>query len=46
MNYLFAAYTAIWLGIFAYIWSLARRQQRLGDEIDSLRRRLDSGQKS
>jgi CcmD family protein len=34
--FLFAAYTAIWLLLFLYIASIARRNQALQREIDEL----------
>jgi CcmD family protein len=40
--YLFAAYTAVWLGIFLYVRRLARRGRELEDEIRDLRRRIES----
>lgn len=40
LGYLFAAYTAVWLGIFVYVRRLARRGRELEDEIRELERRL------
>lgn len=40
MGYLFAAYTAIWIGLFAYLLRLSRRSQELEEEIRELRRLL------
>ena len=37
LEYLFAAYTAIWILMFVYIRVLARRNQRLEKEIEELR---------
>ena len=42
LGYLFAAYTAVWLGIFLYLRRLARRGRELEDEIRDLRRRIGS----
>jgi len=39
--YLFAAYTVIWIALFAYLFNLSRRQDRLRQEMDSLRRSLE-----
>lgn len=39
--YLFAAYTVIWIALFAYLFHLSRRQERLRQEMDSLRRSLE-----
>ncbi len=36
-GFLFAAYTTIWLALFAYTLVLARRNRNLGKEIDELR---------
>ena len=40
MPYLFAAYAAIWLGLFLYLLRLGRRSQELEEEIRELRRLL------
>jgi CcmD family protein len=37
LEYLFAAYTAIWILVYLYVRVLARRNQRLGEEIEELR---------
>ena len=37
LEYLFAAYTAIWVLMFLYIRILARRNQRLDKELEELR---------
>lgn len=37
LEYLFAAYTAIWILIYLYVRVLSRRNQRLEKEIDELR---------
>jgi CcmD family protein len=41
LGYLFAAFTAVWLGIFIYVRRLARRGQELEEELRELRRRLE-----
>lgn len=41
LNFLFAAYTAVWMLLFFYILSLARRNRSLEEEIDDLRQMLD-----
>jgi len=41
LGYLFAAYTAVWLGIFLYLRRLARRGHDLEEEVRELRRRLE-----
>jgi len=38
LNFLAAAYSAIWLIIFVYLMSLWRRSARLERELDELRR--------
>jgi len=35
-----AAYAAIWLGVFVYLWSIWRRLGAVDRELASLRRRL------
>ena len=41
LEYLFAAYTAIWILIFLYVRVLAKRNQTLEKEIDELRELVD-----
>ena len=36
--YLFAAYAAIWIGLFVYLLRLGRRNRELEEEIRELRR--------
>lgn len=38
LNFLFAAYSAVWLLLFLYLVSLARRNRSLQEELDELRR--------
>jgi CcmD family protein len=40
LNFLFAAYTAIWVLLFLYILSLSRRNRSLDKEIEELRELL------
>lgn len=40
LSFLFAAYTAIWILIFAYVMSLSRRNRTLENEIEELRELL------
>jgi CcmD family protein len=40
LNFLFAAYTAIWVLLFLYILLLSRRNRALQKEIDELRELL------
>lgn len=40
MGYLFAAYTAIWTGLFLYLLSLGRRSRELEEEVRELKRLL------
>jgi len=35
-GYLIAAYAVFWVGIFIYVLSLAARQRRLAQKVDSL----------
>ena len=39
--YLFAAYTVVWVVLFAYVWSLDRRARRAERELDELRQALE-----
>ncbi len=38
LYYLFAAYTAVWVAIFAYVLSIGRRTRKLERELEELRR--------
>lgn len=38
LPYLFAAYAAIWIGIFVYVLRLARRSRELEEELRELKR--------
>jgi CcmD family protein len=40
MNYLFAAYAAIWLILAIYMFSIQSRQKKLQDEIERLKQDL------
>ena len=40
MNYLFAAYAAIWVLLFAYMFSISRRQRQVREDLDQVRERL------
>ncbi len=42
MTYLFAAYSAIWILLFAYVFSIARRQQKIQDEVTRVQKLLES----
>jgi CcmD family protein len=41
LEYVFIAYTLIFSAIFAYVYTLVRRQHRLEREIESLRRVIE-----
>jgi CcmD family protein len=36
LNYLFAAYTAVWLAIFLYLLSIGRKARRLERELEEI----------
>jgi CcmD family protein len=40
LSYLFAAYAAVWMGLFVYLLRLSRRSRELEEEIRDLRRQL------
>jgi len=40
LPYLFAAYTAVWVGVFVYLLRLSRRSRELEEEVRELRRLL------
>ncbi len=41
LSYLFAAFAVIWAGLFAYVFVLVQRQQRLRRDIDCLKETLE-----
>ena len=40
LNFLFAAYTAVWVLLFVYVLMLSRRNRTLEKEIEELRQLL------
>ena len=45
LEYLFAAYTAIWVLVYMYVRVLSRRNQRLEREIEELRSLIEHGRR-
>lgn len=45
MSFLFAAYSVVWILLFAYVVSIARRQKRIQDDLAQVQQRLDRTQK-
>ena len=41
LNYLFAAYTAIWVVLALYLYSISAREKRLREDVDRLKRQLE-----
>jgi CcmD family protein len=41
MNYLFAAYSAIWVILALYLFSIHSREKKLAEEIDRLKKSLE-----
>ncbi len=41
MSYLLAAYSLVWILLFAYILSISSKQKKLDMEVETLRRLLD-----
>jgi CcmD family protein len=41
MNYLFAAYAAIWIILAAYLYSIHSREKRLRQDIERLRQLVE-----
>ena len=37
LNFLFAAYTIVWLLVIGYLFSLSRRQKKLAQEIETVK---------
>ncbi len=42
MNYLFAAYAAIWIILALYLYSISAREKRLREDVDRLKRQLEN----
>jgi CcmD family protein len=45
LNFLFAAYTAVWALLFVYVVTLSRRNRTLEREIEELRQLLQRSHK-
>lgn len=45
LSFLFAAYAAVWVLLFAYVVVLSRRNRALEREIEELRQLLQRGQR-
>ena len=43
MNYLFAAYTAIWIILAVFLFSLHSRERKLRDEVERLKGAMSKG---
>jgi CcmD family protein len=43
MNYLFAAYTVIWIVLAAYLFSIHSREKRLRREVRHLKQLISGG---
>jgi CcmD family protein len=41
MSYLLAAYSLVWILLFAYILSISSKQKKLEMEVETLRKLLD-----
>jgi len=46
LGYLIAAYALVWAGVFVYLFSLQRGQNKLREEIESLKKMVSSDRKS
>ena len=46
MNYLFAAYSAIWIILAIYLYSIHSREKKLSEDVDRLRQMLEGRQNS
>ena len=46
LSYLFAAYTLIWVVVFVYIFTMARKQRGLQREIKLLKESMDKKKQS
>jgi CcmD family protein len=45
-NYLFAAYTLVWIIFMTYAWNISRRQAKLRKDLEELKRSRQSTAKS
>ncbi len=41
LSFLFAAYSVTWVVFFLYVWSLWRKQNRIGEEIERLKEKIE-----
>jgi CcmD family protein len=41
MNFLFVAYTLIWVLLFAYLFSIAKRQKKVQDDLARMQQKLE-----
>ncbi len=41
LSFLFAAYSATWVVLFLYVYSLWRRQNRIAEEIQRLKDKIE-----
>jgi CcmD family protein len=41
MSYLLAAYSIVWILLFAYVLSISSKQKKLETELDTLRKLLE-----
>jgi CcmD family protein len=41
MPYLFAAFSVVWIVLFLYLFSLARRHRALSREVEALRQMME-----
>jgi CcmD family protein len=44
MNYLFAAYMAIWIILAIYLYSIHAREKKLREDVQRLKQMLDKSQ--
>jgi len=45
LSYLFYGYTVIWVLVLAYIYSLSRREKNLREQIEELKKEIQSEEK-
>ena len=45
MNFLFASYTVVWLLLFAYVMSIARRQKKVLDDLAQIQKWMNQQKK-
>ena len=46
LSFLFAAYSAVWVALFLYVYGLWRRQNRIKEDLQALRAKISEQEKT